>query len=220
MELLHYSATAMFASPVPTILEATRLGKLGPLQSLPIIGIWQNCLCWSLYAASISDSYLFAGNLPGALIALFSILRIHALSSLKDQYTIELLMVIITGLWLIVAYFCLVLFPDNIQDILSVCAVSVCCLYYGFPLATFAQVIKERDAATIHPGLALMSLINATLWLGYGIGIRSIPVIIPNGAGFGLSVIQCLLIVIFRQKKAGKGLPEPVPQQEQVIERL
>ncbi|KAH6579315.1 hypothetical protein BASA60_003329 [Batrachochytrium salamandrivorans] len=71
----------------------------------------------------------------------------------------------------------------------------------ALPLSDLANVIRSRDASTINPVLAFCSLLNGSLWTGYGFAISDPFVWGPNIVGVVLTLVQLGLIVVFRGNK-------------------
>jgi len=71
-------------------------------------------------------------------------------------------------------------------------------LYYSAPLSTMAEVIKTKSSKSILLPLSLLSLTNGLLWLGYGLAVKDFFIAVPNGIGVGLTGIQLLLKLVFR----------------------
>lgn len=71
-------------------------------------------------------------------------------------------------------------------------------------IAFFPQVLhvwKTKSADDLHWGMLLMFTVGVALWLAYGIGIRQLPVILPNVVTLAL---QCAIIFL-KVRYAGAG---------------
>lgn len=65
--------------------------------------------------------------------------------------------------------------------------------FYGAPLSTIFNVLKARDSSSIHRWTMLMNTANAVFWTAFGFGTTDWYIIVPNGAGVILGVIQLIL---------------------------
>lgn len=80
---------------------------------------------------------------------------------------------------------------------------------YGAPLSTIVTVLKERNSATIHIPTIVTLTANGVFWFAFGLAVIDLYIIVPNGLGAILGVIQMILCVIFPRKKKGDGIPLP-----------
>ena len=89
MPRLQLQANVMFASPMKTIITASHTGVYGDINFSAILGIWQNCIAWSMYATTTDDAFLFAANLPGALMSLSMLMRLYSIAEWETRARIE-----------------------------------------------------------------------------------------------------------------------------------
>ena len=73
-------------------------------------------------------------------------------------------------------------------------------VFFGAPLSTISKVLQTRSSASIHLGTMFLNILSTTFWTIYGIGLMSPYVIIPNGLGLILGIIQGLLCLLFPRK--------------------
>ncbi|KAF6005465.1 hypothetical protein F1559_005069 [Cyanidiococcus yangmingshanensis] len=73
---------------------------------------------------------------------------------------------------------------------------------YSSPLFLIRTIFQTRDASIIDRNLALMSLINGTLWTAYGFAKREPFIYVLNILGASLGAIQLLLLAIYSRKRA------------------
>lgn len=69
--------------------------------------------------------------------------------------------------------------------------------FYGAPLSTIATVVRTRNSSPIHFSTMVLNLTNTSFWLAYGFAIKDHFILIPNGVGLLLGIIQGLLCLIF-----------------------
>lgn len=69
--------------------------------------------------------------------------------------------------------------------------------FYGAPLSTILQILKERHTASIHIATMITNTCNGSFWTAYGIAVNDYWIYVPNGLGAGLGFVQIFLCVIF-----------------------
>lgn len=75
--------------------------------------------------------------------------------------------------------------------------------FYGAPLSTIAQVLKEKSTASIHVPTMFLNTITSGFWCVYGVAINDYFIIGPNALGFVCGAIQIVLYMAFpRSPKA------------------
>jgi len=83
--------------------------------------------------------------------------------------------------------------------------------FYAAPLSTIYTVLRTQSSATIHGPTVLMTTVNGTFWLVYGLALLDFFIAIPNGLGALLGLILMLLRIVF---PTGKPLQTVVEKQE------
>eukprot|EP00978_Attheya_sp_CCMP212_P022127 scaffold65654_cov48-Attheya_sp.AAC.1 len=74
--------------------------------------------------------------------------------------------------------------------------------FYAGPLATVATVFREGSSSTLHIPTVGMTVANTSFWMAYGFVIFDPYIIIPNGIGFALGLIQLSLCLLFPRTKS------------------
>lgn len=69
--------------------------------------------------------------------------------------------------------------------------------FYGAPLESIYRVISTGRSDSIHPPTQLMTCTNTTFWCLYGVAIWDPVIIVPNGIGLTLGVIQGFLRCVY-----------------------
>jgi len=90
--------------------------------------------------------------------------------------------------------------PDTKEWIIGVVVNLNLVFFYGAPLSTIWTVLKTQNSASIHIGTMLTNTANGVFWTAYGIAVVDWFVIVPNGLGALLGVIQMVLCVIFPRR--------------------
>jgi solute carrier family 50 (sugar transporter) len=99
--------------------------------------------------------------------------------------------------------------------------------FYGAPLSTIAQVLKQKNSVSIHLPTMITNTANGSFWTAYGVAVMDPFIFVPNGIGALLGVIQFLLCLVFPRKptligEMEEGQPavqlEGIPAQEGTLE--
>lgn len=78
-------------------------------------------------------------------------------------------------------------------------------LNFGAPLAGVKVVFKKKSCDTLPLPLCTANLLVSAQWGLYGILVNDIYIIIPNGAGVALALLQISLFLIFPRKVGSKA---------------
>ena len=73
--------------------------------------------------------------------------------------------------------------------------------FYGAPLSTIYQVLKTRSCASIHVPTMLTNTANGAFWFAYGVAVWDLFIVIPNGLGALLGVVQFVLRIVFPNRE-------------------
>ena len=70
------------------------------------------------------------------------------------------------------------------------------CMFYGAPLSTIYTVLKQKDSSSIHRPTMVMNTLTAIFLTAFGFGVKDLIIIIPNGIGGILGIIQIFLRLV------------------------
>lgn len=79
-------------------------------------------------------------------------------------------------------------------------AVFILLCYYSSPLSTLGTVLSTRSSASLYWPLSLMSCVNGSLWVAYGLAVSDGFILYPNLVGAVFGVLQMACIFIFPAK--------------------
>ena len=170
-------------------------GSLGDLNPLPSSLMVLATISWVCYGLSVSNPYIVASNVPGAIVALLSFVSFMPLmkgnSQLKAvQYTL------VGG-----ASAALLLWTKLILGGATSAARSSAVGMFASPLSTMKTVIAEKNAASILAPLTLCQVTNCLMWTVYGfIAAKDVFVWGPNGTGLILGLVQLALKLLYPTK--------------------
>ncbi|KAL7491908.1 hypothetical protein ACHAWT_001153 [Skeletonema menzelii] len=77
--------------------------------------------------------------------------------------------------------------------------------FYGAPLSTIYTVFTTRDSSSIHRWTMVMNTANAVFWTAFGFGVLDWFIIVPNGLGAVLGVVQMVLRVVVPSSRGNEN---------------
>jgi len=95
--------------------------------------------------------------------------------------------------------------PGTARQIIGYCVIANLMFFYGAPLSTIAEVVRERNSVSVHRRTMTANTLNGAFWCAYGLGVGDPIIYGPNGAGAMLGVVQMVLIVVFPADDSGEG---------------
>ncbi|KAH6584622.1 hypothetical protein BASA61_007333 [Batrachochytrium salamandrivorans] len=196
-------AISIFLAPFPHVWTALKNNERSNMNPTPYPWFFANGLTWIIYGSYLGDPYIFCANIVGFLLGLFYTLSSlhHGSDKFRKTATIILLgssFLVLTSAFIVFAF---LKTSDISKTFLGSVCVMILVFFYASPLSDLANVIRSRDASTINPVLAFCSLLNGSLWTGYGFAISDPFVWGPNIVGVVLTLVQLGLIVVFRGNK-------------------
>jgi solute carrier family 50 (sugar transporter) len=201
-------AIAMFASPFPAVSQARQKSDLGPLNPIPWVVAFFNCIGWTFYGCLRKDHYLFWANMPGICLSMYYSLTAVALLAKRDSKEAKLKLHLVEGglisavfFWTFLAMLCSFLLPDMAAFLIGSIACAGCLAYYISPFSSCIEIIQKRDASSIHLPMILTNLSCSSLWFLYGLfALGDVLVWAPNGVGVTATTTLILLWFIFPSK--------------------
>jgi solute carrier family 50 (sugar transporter) len=169
-----------------------------------------NCLSWTSYSLYVSDPYIFLSSAPGVMLGLY--LFATGLQYGTPSQRKELEITVLTSSFIVLVSAALISMSISSREKAERLALSIgtffSFMYYLAPLSTIRRVFRTRSAASICAPMSFMGLINSALWFSYGMGIGSPTLAIPNGFGALLSLLQLIIVFVFRNGSVVEPLIE------------
>lgn len=216
-------ANAVFAAPIKSLKSATVSASLGDLNPLPWTFMTGNCIGWVAYSFLIKNPYVLLANAPGVIVSLWlnsgaiklqyytqlrkrldssaskpeqgndlsGVMAEHQQSLTKQERALYSILVV----WITILSYVAFAPLDQEQKVLTIGIIVNLNLivFFGAPLSSIATVLRLRDSSSIHRGTMVMSVLNCTFWLIYGLAVWDVFIYVPNGVGLILSLAQALL---------------------------
>jgi len=89
------------------------------------------------------------------------------------------------------------------QGVVGLCVNINLIVFYGAPLSTIAIVLRTKHSSSIHRRTLAMTTLNTIFWGSYGVGVMDMWIIVPNGLGIVLALIQLTLCCVFPSTVGG-----------------
>eukprot|EP00808_Paulinella_micropora_P007266 g52375.t1 len=190
------AAQVVFFSSLDTMRQFAREKSTGGVSPLPYSMMTANGVLWMCYGGLLSDPTIFFANLSGFVMGLY---YLRTFSKYMDP-SVKLTGYLYLSGGLIV--FCLAttfhLDKATAVQVLGLAGCGVVITMFGGPLEAIRTVIKERNAASLPLSFTLATIINCTLWAGYGAAVTGdIFVWGPNMLGLASGLVQLALIYAF-----------------------
>ncbi|PRW56741.1 Interferon-induced 44 family [Chlorella sorokiniana] len=194
-------AIGVVASPTRTVWRTRKKSDIGDFNPLPTVVAVGNMCIWQGYALVSRDPFLTASS---GIALLFAVSNTLILFGKTRQQMRDLLLVLMLIYLAIVLLFCTLTAHGRlpfrtVQLMWGIAANVGSCIYYISPLSTamkasrappcycycltllplpsflpLLQVFRSRSSANIHVGNSVMSVVNATMWIGYLAGGKHI----------------------------------------------
>ena len=201
-------ANVMFFSGVPAMLRCKREGMLGDMNPSPFPVVLANCVGWMGYSLLIHDYFLFVGNAPASMVGMYFTLVGYGLSPLgsETRAQMERLVTGLMGATLSVVFYIGMVAEDteasleHKRTVMGLFCNFVLLVYYASPLTTMRQVLEQKNSKSLFFPMALANTANGAAWFVYGIALNDPYLMVPNGIGAALGILQVVLIRAYPAK--------------------
>ena len=212
-------ANVMFFSSLPELRRYDLSSTWGPLNAHPYPIVVANCIAWMMYGAVVHDYWVFASNVPGAMVSTYATLlairtlprdetNVVARSSQKKGKDIEKMFVWGTcGATSVVGFLVGVVLHDD-QKTKRVVAGAYCnavlATYYASPLSEMKEMLTRRDASRLYWPMSAAITVNGFSWAAYGFASNDWFLFSPNAFGGVVGVVQLVFLATFSKEKKQK----------------
>ncbi|MCO5564519.1 hypothetical protein L7F22_018180 [Adiantum nelumboides] len=203
------ASVSFFLSSAPAIFRIVRCKSSGGISGdLYILKLF-NCMLWCLYGLPYvhpHDVWVVLTNSFGCAFAVLCILAYLSFATRKEK--VNLLWKICATLTSFIALVILLvlLSKTQAQRILVVGILSAI-VSSGMHITLLSQckiAIQSRDKKFLHPIESLAAFLKGAIWTAYGLVNLDIFILIPNGIGVMIGVIQVVLVLLLMQQIAPK----------------
>ncbi|CCD69688.1 Sugar transporter SWEET1 [Caenorhabditis elegans] len=182
---------ALFFCGIPICMQIRRQGAVGDISGVPfLMGVLGGSF-WLRYGLLKMDYVMIIVNVVGVACMAFYCVFFLIYSLPKKTFTCQLILVTSTigGMVLWIA-----LKPN--LDYLGVICMTFNIMNFGAPLAGLGVVLKNREVSTLPLPMCVANFLVSSQWCLYGNLVSDIYIIIPNGIGMFLAIVQLALFVV------------------------
>jgi len=197
------AACLLFASPLPTMRRIYLKGTVEQFSPDPYIFSVCNCTMWVLWALITPDRAApLQTNTIGTVTYVFYLV-VYATGNPGRSFYKKLAMS--ATLLAMVSLFAFIVAPsidvirsdktslEVASSVLGVAADTFNVLMYAGPLTIMSTVIRTRSIEFMPLPLTLGTVFCSSAWLGYGLVVQDVTIIIPNAGGTLLGFLQVVL---------------------------
>jgi len=166
-----------------------------------------NCLLWDMYAINRLDTMVvpFIVNCVGFALNVSFVICYWYYASLRQAramryqfFALVFFTIAAIGVWV---------YEGN-NNMVGYFAAFVNILMFFGPLAAAGDVIRARNTRGMSLLPMIMTLFSSMVWFIYGVYIKEIPAMIPNGLGMVFGVAQ-LILYAWAKRQEKKTIPSP-----------
>lgn len=194
----------LFLSPMPAVMRVRRESVLGSVNPLPYIVMLANNICWCSYGSMIQDKFQWWANGPGMVLTSYYIISTLGLAppGSKQRYQLEMAFITLASVVASGIYVASIISedPEEGRVIVAWLTQIINVLMYAAPLSTISIVLRSKSAQSIDPRIAVMSFVNTSMWLCYGLTKYDVYVWVPAALGSSFTVVQLILLGLYWKK--------------------
>ncbi|KNE61201.1 hypothetical protein AMAG_06951 [Allomyces macrogynus ATCC 38327] len=195
------TAILLSLSPLPTVLQLRKTGKLGTNNPLPYAFVYANALVWVVYGLLKKDYWVCIPNMIGVLLGQFYVHTAYGLANPRQKLQMDLVAIGSSFVVYLLATIVFLGMPYEAGQLaMGILTIVIQVLYYGSPLSTLVEVVRTRNSVHFLLPLALMGVINGGFWTVYGFFVvakADLFIWLPNVVGTTFAAIQMLCRLVF-----------------------
>ncbi|KAE8965038.1 hypothetical protein PR003_g29996 [Phytophthora rubi] len=196
-------------SPFPDFYRIYKQKTTGEVAVLPVILLGMTCCLLAVYG------YLVNNIFPLFFVAVLGILTSSVFIGVFYKFTpdrasvrrvcaVNLLVVVLVLIYTVVALTTSVTHQSRhgVNSTIGWITIVASIAMFGSPLATIKKVVRTKSAVSLPFTMCLTYAVNCLLWVVLCLLAPDKFVMIPNAAGAALGIVQVMLCIIYRPKKA------------------
>uniref|UniRef100_A0AC34QJL7 Sugar transporter SWEET1 n=1 Tax=Panagrolaimus sp. JU765 TaxID=591449 RepID=A0AC34QJL7_9BILA len=196
------TTVSLFFCGIPICVEIFRRRSTKEISGFPFIMGLLGGAYWLRYGFLKHDLTMITVNMVGVSL-MFTYILFYIYFT-KEKGSILVQFAIVLGLVLTMVFLVQIYGMDLINYLGFVC-MSFNILNFGAPLAGVKVVLRKKSCDTLPLPLCTANLLVSSQWCLYGFLVDDIYIIIPNGCGVVLALLQLSLFLIFPRKLGGKA---------------
>ncbi|CAN1254567.1 Bidirectional sugar transporter SWEET6b, partial [Linum perenne] len=204
----------LFLSPLPTFVKIWKKGSVEQFKPDPYLASTVNCMSWVVYGLPFVNPdglLVLTTNAVGTAIAFIYVTIFLIYSDKRKRIKIMVILVVEISFIALLLLLVVLLVPNVARRtmIVGVVAVVFCVINYGAPLSVLKMVIETRSVEYMPFFLSLACFANGACWTAYALIRIDWFLVIPNGSGALLGLVQLILYATF-YKSTKKQIAERV----------
>ncbi|KAI6234568.1 Skp1-related protein [Aphelenchoides fujianensis] len=186
------TTVSLFFCGIPICIEIWRRKSTHEISGFPFIMGFLGGSFWLRYGFLKSDSTMITVNCVGVvMMALYLIFYAYYSDSKVSTISQIVVVVMIIASMLILVE----IYGMAVIDALGLVSMGFNIINFGAPLAGVQIVIKKRSCESLPLPLCTANLLVSSQWCLYGVLVSDVYIIIPNGAGVALAILQMSLFL-------------------------
>nr|XP_043616617.1 putative bidirectional sugar transporter SWEET7d [Erigeron canadensis] len=192
----------LFLSPVPTFWRIIKNKSVEEFKPDPYLACFINCMLWVFYGLPFNHPnslLVITINAIGLAIEIIYLIIFwtHGNSTHKKKICLWILaeFIFVGGL----AAIDLAVFHthESRSMFVGICCVIFGIVMYGAPLTIMLQVVKTKSVEFMPFTLSLASFLNGVCWTTYALLKLDLYILVANGAGAILGLMQLILYACY-----------------------
>ncbi|XP_020572198.1 bidirectional sugar transporter SWEET6b-like [Phalaenopsis equestris] len=192
----------LFLSPAPTLVKIWRKKSVEQFSPIPYQMMLINCMLWVFYGLPIvHPNTILVSTINGAGVIIVSCyLSLFFFFSPKET-RMKVMKVLAGELVFMAVVVTLALTAAHTHDlrslIVGVLSIIICICMYASPLSIMKLVMKTKSVKYMPFWLSLAGFLNGICWSLYALIKLDVFILIPNGLGAILGLLQLLLYAFY-----------------------
>ncbi|CAD5219224.1 unnamed protein product [Bursaphelenchus okinawaensis] len=193
---------SLFFCGIPICIEIKRRNSTNEISGFPFIMGFLGGSFWLRYGFIKMDLTMITVNVVGVSMMFIYILFFIYYSESKTGISVQFGLVSSSiGAMLILTE----MYGMQSIDILGLICMTFNIVNFGAPLAGIKVVLKKKCCDSMPLPLCTANLLVSSQWCLYGVLVNDIYIMIPNGAGVALAVLQISLFLFFPRMPGGQA---------------
>lgn len=192
----------LFLSPMPTFVTIMKKKAVEKYSPVPYLATLMNCMLWCFYGLPFvtpNSLLVITINVAGLIFESIYLTIFLIYSDAKQRA--KIIMIIVGEIAFVAAVAAVVLTTADTHEQRSMMVGILCIIFgtcmYASPLSVMKLVITTKSVKYMPFTLSLISFINGVCWTSYALLKFDLYMIIPNGIGTFLGLVQLAIYAIY-----------------------
>jgi len=191
------TTVGLFLCGIPICRQVWKRGDTNEISGAPfLMGVLGGC-CWYTYGLLKGDQTVMSVTLVQTILYSTYTIFYFFMSKKKLWITIQIIVLSIICACLILS---VQFFGQKVHHPLGVVCLILNVSDFAAPLAGLKVVIRRRATSTLPMPLCIANFMVSTEWFIYGLLVKDLYLILPNGIGSFLAFCQLILFVVLPRK--------------------